>query len=206
LFREVVGPYAFFTTALVHDGRVVWMNDHLDRLEKHAAHFTIPFDRHSHETELGRRFRSELGFRRLRVSCRLDDRSWNIELFPAPTPVERFRCRIVEVEKPLGPWKTLPRRDFGLAEGEEAILVDTTGRVLEGSYTNLFLVRGTTVLTPPADGTILPGICRAKFLNMLRHFRYEVREEPFGVAELKRGQILLTNALRGVVPAELMRS
>ncbi len=202
----MTGPYAFFTTALVHDGRVVWLNDHLDRLEKHAAHFTVPFDRTSHETELGRRFRSEFGFRRLRVSCHLDDRSWDIDLQPAPTPVKEFRCRIVEVERALGPWKTLPRRDFGLAEGEEAILVDTTGRVLEGSYTNLFLVRGETVLTPPADGSILPGICRAKFLNMLRHFHYEVREEPFGVAELKRGQILLSNALRGVVPGEIVRS
>ncbi len=219
----MTGPYAFFTTALVHDGRVVWLNDHLDRLEKHAAHFNVPFDREgvrqlarlTPETELGTRFRTGGGqatsapdpcFQRLRISCRLDDRSWDVELFPAPTPVKEFRCRIVEVEKPLGPWKTLPRRDFGLAEGEEAILVDTTGRVLEGSYTNLFLVRGETVITPPADGSILPGICRAKFLNMLKHFGYTVREEPFGVAELKRGQILLTNALRGVVPGEIVRS
>lgn len=212
----MTGPYSFFTTALVHDGRVVWLNDHLDRLEKHAAHFTVPFDRASHETELRTRFRSEKGLRKLRVSCHLDDRggqatgapapyfrSWTVELQPFSTPVKEFRCRIVEVEKPLGPWKTLPRRDFGLAEGDEAILVDTTGRVLEGSYTNLFLVRGTTVITPPDDGTILPGICRAKFLNMLKHFGYTVREEPFGAAELKRGQILLTNALRGVIPAVL---
>lgn len=204
MFREVIGPYAFFTTALVHDGRIVWLNDHLDRLEKHAAHFAVPFDRHYHETELWTRFGGENGPRRLRVSYHFDDRSWNIDLQPAPVPAKELRCRIVEVEFPLGPWKTLPRRDFGLAEGEEAILVDADGRVLEGSYTNLFLVRGETVFTPPADGAILSGICRAKFLNMLRSRRYEVREEPFGVAELKRGQILLTNALRGVVPAELL--
>ncbi|HOW52025.1 MAG TPA: aminotransferase class IV [bacterium] len=206
MFREVTGPYAFFTTALVHDGRVVWLNDHLDRLEKHAAHFAVPFDRHSHGTELATRFRAGKGFRKLRVSCRLDDRSWDIEIFPAPVPVERFRCRIVEVEKPLGRWKVFPRRDFGLAEGEEAILVDTTGRVYEGSYTNLFIVRGETVLTPPDDGTILPGICRAKFLTMLRCFGYTAREEPFVVADLAHGEILLTNALRGVVPGEIVRS
>ncbi|MGC4063572.1 MAG: aminotransferase class IV [Polyangiaceae bacterium] len=42
----------------------------------------------------------------------------------------------------------------------EALIVDRSGRLVEGATSNLFLVRGGVVTTPPESAGILPGITR----------------------------------------------
>jgi hypothetical protein len=41
--------------------------------------------------------------------------------------------------------------------GDEAIMLNTTGKVAEGSGCNLFIVRNATLITPPITGDILKG-------------------------------------------------
>ncbi len=199
------GTRGFFTTGLSVDRRLVWREEHFPPLAAHARHFGVPFDAKALETELGARFQdSEVPFR-CRIACYADTARWEVTLDPMPETGKTLKCRVIRVKHPLGRWKTFPRPEFGLSAGEEAILVDAdSGQVYEGSYTNVFLVCGGAVFTPPADGAILEGICRSKFVTMLRASGHTVREEPFDATLLRQGKIFLTNALRGVMEGILV--
>lgn len=58
----------------------------------------------------------------------------------------------------------------------EAIALDESGRVSEGSGQNLFLVRDGVVYTPAIGSSILEGITRNSVLTLARDLGYEVRE------------------------------
>ncbi len=78
------------------------------------------------------------------------------------------------------------------------LLVDLDGLVLEAAWANVLAILddGTTV-TPPLDGRILPGTTRARVVAA-----GGVHERPLALAELLAArEVLLTSALRGVVPA-----
>jgi len=204
LFPE--GVEGFFTTGLSVGRRLVWHDDHLRRLATHAAHFGVRFDHESLETELETRFPRDEGTLRCRIEYSFVTGRWGVVFRPwQPTKIP-LKCRVVTVSKPLGCWKTFPRPDFALAADEEVILVDAfSGVVYEGSYTNVFVICENVIFTPPSDGAILPGICREKFLRLLRSRGTSVREEPFGVDLVEKGELLLTNALRGVMKGVLVR-
>lgn len=58
----------------------------------------------------------------------------------------------------------------------EAIALGPEGTISEGSGQNVFLVRQGTLLTPPIDGTLLPGITRACVLTLAHEAGIPVRE------------------------------
>jgi branched-chain amino acid aminotransferase len=49
---------------------------------------------------------------------------------------------------------------------DEAIMLDTSGHVSEGSGCNLFIVRNNTLITPPITADILEGVTRRSILQM----------------------------------------
>jgi len=59
----------------------------------------------------------------------------------------------------------------------EAIALDGTGNVSEGSGQNVFAVRNNVIYTPPMAGSILPGITRDSVIAVARDLGFEVREE-----------------------------
>jgi branched-chain amino acid aminotransferase len=58
---------------------------------------------------------------------------------------------------------------------------------------NLFVVIGDEVITPPLDGTFLPGITRESALQLMRHWGLKVSERKLTIAEVReahgRGQL-----------------
>jgi len=62
---------------------------------------------------------------------------------------------------------------------EEAILLDTTGHVSEGTGENIFMVRDDVIYTPPASG-VLGGLTRDSIITLAGDLGYEVREIPIG--------------------------
>lgn len=61
----------------------------------------------------------------------------------------------------------------------EAILLDTTGHVSEGSGENLFMVRDDVLYTPPVSG-VLGGLTRDSIITLAGDLGYEVRESTIG--------------------------
>lgn len=58
----------------------------------------------------------------------------------------------------------------------EAILVDRNGNITEGSKSNIFMIKGKTVLTAPVE-EVLPGITRDTIIAVAEKCGYEVKEE-----------------------------
>lgn len=65
----------------------------------------------------------------------------------------------------------------------EPILI-REGLVTEGATTNLFLVKGESVYTPPADGLILEGITRKLAIEIMQDLEIEVQERRVWAQEL----------------------
>lgn len=83
-------------------------------------------------------------------------------------------------------------------DGIEAIYVDRQNRVLEGTTTNFFGVKGNTLVTPP-DG-ILPGITRGVVLNLVKdHYQVELRHIDKGELD-SFDEIFITASNKEIVP------
>jgi branched-chain amino acid aminotransferase len=62
----------------------------------------------------------------------------------------------------------------GYAEG---IALDTQGNLSEGSGQNVFIVRDSTIFTPPIGNSVLSGITRDSVVTIAQDLGFEVREE-----------------------------
>jgi len=93
------------------------------------------------------------------------------------------------------------RADCG---ADEVVFQAPDGRITEGSFTHVFIARGDRLLTPPLTVGLLPGVLRADLIAA-----GEAEEAEIGMADLEQadrdGTLRLGNALRGLMPARLVR-
>ena len=84
---------------------------------------------------------------------------------------------------------------------EEAILLDQTGNVCEGTGENVFVVYGGALATPPQSASILDGISRRSVMQIARDLGYEVMERDIARAELTvADEVFLTGTAAELVP------
>jgi branched-chain amino acid aminotransferase len=87
------------------------------------------------------------------------------------------------------------------AGAAEALLVDRAGGIFEGSSSNVFLCSKGALVTPPAEAGILPGITRAKVLELARAWSVPIELRTFTPAELRAAdEAFITASIREVVP------
>ena len=90
----------------------------------------------------------------------------------------------------------------GLPDDALPLIVDEDGAALEASRANVFAVRNGALFTPPLDGRILPGIARARVLELAAASGIEVHETALRRADLLAAdEVFLTGSVRGVEPA-----
>jgi para-aminobenzoate synthetase/4-amino-4-deoxychorismate lyase len=88
------------------------------------------------------------------------------------------------------------------ASGAMPLLVDSDGVVLEAAHANVWIVEGDALITPPADGRILPGVTRAALLAG----ESSAREEPISYERLLAADsTFLTSAISGRRAARVTR-
>jgi branched-chain amino acid aminotransferase len=73
----------------------------------------------------------------------------------------------------------MAKRDAKASGLDEAILLDTSGLVCEGSGENIFIVKKDAIITPPLSQSILAGITRDTICTLAREEGFVVHEEPF---------------------------
>ncbi len=79
------------------------------------------------------------------------------------------------------------------------VIFDWDGTLLEASRANVFTVMGGVLITPLADGRILPGIARACVLEIAADAGLETREAELCREDLALAdEVFLTGSLRGV--------
>jgi len=83
---------------------------------------------------------------------------------------------------------------------DEAILI-REGNLMEGTSTNIFLVKDGVVLTPPADDYILEGITRNTVLNLIEERGYSSKVRYIKAQELfSADEVFLTGTYVEVMP------
>ena len=96
----------------------------------------------------------------------------------------------------------LAARDKARADGAyEALLCGAFGRLAEGTTSNLFMVFGSKVFSPPADGRILPGIARQVVIDSLLEVGVKCIDEYVGAEDVRGAdEIFITNSIIEVLP------
>jgi len=88
-----------------------------------------------------------------------------------------------------------------LSPAQQLLLTDETGELLETDRANVFAVIDGVLLTPPADGRLLPGTTRAAVLRAARSRGIRVGQKPLTLDELAEAtEVFVTNAVAGVIP------
>jgi para-aminobenzoate synthetase/4-amino-4-deoxychorismate lyase len=151
---------------------------------------------------------------RMRVNARPTGTGLSIDVELGPTPVRNPPTALEPVTVPggIGAHKWIDRRLLAAATAAvgpdaEPLLCDLDGYVLETARANLFMVTSAgELVTPPADGRILPGVSRACVLQAAAELGLTTHTRPVRVTELaKAAELFLTGSLAGVEPAVLDR-
>ncbi|HEY0946952.1 MAG TPA: aminotransferase class IV [Opitutaceae bacterium] len=103
-----------------------------------------------------------------------------------------------------GPWLAALRASRA-AGWDEVLLRDTSGKLVEGGVTNVFFVRDGRMHTPALECGPLPGIMRARVLELARASGLKVREGRFDATDVTAAtEVWLTNSLIGIRPVTLL--
>ncbi len=180
---------------------------HLERMKASADALGFAFDRHEVRNEL------QAATFRLRSASRVRlllarSGAVAIEIRPAPA-AQQAPVAVTLAPLPVDPadfrlhHKTTDR-DFyrdALAGtgGFEVVFADGEGRLTEGSFTNIFVERNGVLLTPPLVRGLLPGVLRGQLLDEGRAVEADLTADDLA------GGFLIGNAVRGLIPATLVR-
>ena len=213
-----------FETLLVLDGRPVEWDAHLTRLRRSLAALypdlappllDLPSPTHPHGPASDGTSAEAL---RITVAPRTDGRlASTVKRRPASghfatenggKPTARaLSLRSIRLAGGLGAHKwadrsLLAEAQAALPAGTLPLIVDGDGTVLEASRANVFAVRDGTILTPPLDGRILPGVTRMRVLELAAALDVETDEDPLSREDLLAAEeVFLTGSVRGVEPA-----
>ena len=191
-----------FETIAVRRGTAALLSEHLARLAAGAAALgtAVPVGARQQLVVAA----AELGTGRLRLDLGL---SGSIALTPGSLlPRVKADVLLAPCLLPggLGAHKWADRRlldALGVLLGAVPLLVDADGSVLEAAWASVWAQEGERLVTPAADGRLLPGVTRAALLRADRR----CHAEPVSLHRLRAADALwVSSALRGLVPARLV--
>lgn len=219
-----------FETIAVRCRRPLLANEHLDRLHAGAARLGIDID--TSRDILGREIEAvaggrERGIVKLIVTRGSGGRGYSppepasptrvVSGHPWPADVLANQAAGIAVgvsqvrlgrQPLLAGIKHLNRLEQVLARRhwrdgwQEALMLDDTGRVIEASAANLFLVRDDSIQTPPLDECGVAGLIRQKLVEgAVSAGRRPVIERAVELADLREArEVFLTNCVIGLWP------
>jgi branched-chain amino acid aminotransferase len=222
---------ALFEGMLVTRGRPFRWREHMERLQCGRAFLklTIPFSHEEllgHALQLVKRNKMPECILRLSITRGITARGYSprnatrpavvMTLHPAPVIKKMPRWRVITASfrlpanDPLTSFKTanklpqvLARAQADAAAAQEAILLNTDGRLAEGTTSNLFWIKDGTVFTPALPDGALPGVTRAVVLDLCVKMNIKCKEKKAGPPELRQADgAFLTMTSMGIVEME----
>jgi para-aminobenzoate synthetase/4-amino-4-deoxychorismate lyase len=208
---ELQSDFALLETLLLEEGELQRLDAHLNRLKASARFFGFDFPESAIRAALhNTQKRGLAGPHRVRLVLEKDD---NIDvqvqaLVDLPRPLfSVIAPERIDASDPLLRHKTTARLLFenalhrlkGNPSCFDALFFNEREELTEGARSNVFLKKNGAWFTPPVESGLLDGIMRQEIL----------RTRPVRVQKLYRDDLLtadgiyLSNALRGLVPAEL---
>jgi 4-amino-4-deoxychorismate lyase len=218
-----------FETMAAKEGRIRWLDLHLDRLEEGCRRLEIPAPSRSLvtgeiDTVCPNKGRVVV---KLIVTRGPGTRGYRPPESPAPTrvlaisqwpdyPDSRYHdgisvrtCQLRLGENPaLAGIKHLCRLEQVLAQLElrgqpvqQGLMLDASGRVAQGTSSNVFIVAGGELVTPSLTRCGIKGVMRRIVLEAARALAIRAEEREIAPAELLGAdEVFMTNALFGIWP------
>ena len=102
---------------------------------------------------------------------------------------------------------SLAKTEASLSGFDEALLLNSSGKVSEASGMNLFIVRNGDLITPGVDQDILEGITRASVIELAKSYGINVIERPVDKTELLiADEVFLTGTAAKITPVKKIES
>jgi len=194
-----------YETLLIVEGKPIEGQGHLRRLQQATGMDASEF--------LAKAAAGLSGYHRLRLDC-TPPQSLSYKATPIKVPdlligeFTRFklvsrRLKDQRLNDGHGALKIAKRHELEALEAQAApavpLLVDGSNYILETTRHNVFIVEGQSLLTPPLDGRIVPGVTRQVVISEAQKLGLTCLEEPLTLkrAEAASG-MLLTNAIIGI--------
>jgi len=196
----------------IMNGRLVWLEEHLERLDRSLAAVKMTGAVAGHRLErvlpeLAARSGIDEGMAYIQVTRGAAPREFEFPQPSRPTvlayarsrpapavdairagvmlhPVEDLRWARCDIKATDLLAAVLAKEDARSAGAQEALFVAPDGTVREGGSSNVFAVLGEVLRTHPADNRVLAGITRRHVLEMAREAGYAVEERAFTLAEV----------------------
>lgn len=206
-FESVRRPIGLIET-LRFDNGFVRLDRHLERMQRSAANFGLPFDRAAARRALNGAVAEARHALRVRLTLNeagvfacttgaigAEPRHWTYAISPQ---------RVSSADALLRhktDWRAFyddeQARLAKLTGCDEAIFLNERGELAEGSRSNIFIKRSGMLVTPPLSAGVLDGVLRRE---LIEHGKcVETVLMPDDLA----GEVFLGNSLRGLIPAEL---
>jgi branched-chain amino acid aminotransferase len=210
-----------FETLRTWRGQPTLLPRHLDRLTRSAGELGLPLerealpDREAVRALLAADGREADALLRITlsggISAAFGSTLWmrSFELPPAAAagvvlgPAGPARSDVLASHKTLNYWPNRIAFEGARSGGfDECVTISPDGDLWEGSRSNLFVVMGHQILTPPSSGKILPGIMRNLILERGNRLGLDVREAPLSLLDrlLRPEEVFLSNSVRGIMP------
>jgi len=203
-----------FETMLVLDGSPIELDPHLRRLSASVRElFGAELPPGTRELVLQRASPLPVGRLRLTVAPRDDGSLGTAAVTAKVDPEDLFpsweramALRPFVIPGGLGEHKWADRDGLAWTEASEAkgalpLVLDSGEEVLEASRANVFAVEDGVLVTPAADGRILPGVARGRAIETAGSLGIEVREARLDVERMiAAGEAFLTGSVRGIEP------
>jgi para-aminobenzoate synthetase / 4-amino-4-deoxychorismate lyase len=196
-----------FETLLVRDGRIQALGRHLARLQASLGEL---YDRPlpaGIATGIRAHVAGLAGAHRLRVdavpaagAAEAAGAAGELRVSLTTSPVDPHRpqtyaCVPITLPGGHGPHKWRDRRTIERAGGVP-LIVDGDGSVLEAAWANVWLLDDDRLVTPPADGRLLPGVTRARLLELAPSLGLHCAERPITLDQARAAATLvLTSSL-----------
>jgi len=222
-----------FEGVLVTRGKLFRWDQHMERLQQGVRFLklTLPYsyeELHEFAGEVIQRNKMPEGLLRLSLSRGITERGYSPKNATRPAVVMTLhslpsgageklpRWRVVTAtfrlpaNDPLSGFKTanklpqvLARAEADAAGAQEAILLNSQGRLAEGTTSNVFWIKDGVVFTPPLPDGPLPGVTRSAVMELCVKMNIPCRQKKTSARELASADgAFLTMTSMGVVEIE----
>ena len=218
-----------FETMAAHDGRIRWLDLHLDRLEEGCRRLEIPPpERRVVADEIaGHCTRAGRATVKLIVTRGPGTRGYAPPAAPLPTRIlsigawpkypsshytNGIRVRVCRLRLATNPalagMKHLNRLEHVLAhlelrdtDADQGLLLDTSDHVVGGTSSNVFAVRQGQLLTPAIERAGIKGVMRRVVLGAATELGVPAAERDLMLPDIATAdELFMTNALFGIWP------
>lgn len=118
--------------------------------------------------------------------------------------VEDFRWKMCHI-KSIALLPNILLRQQAIDQGATEAIMLRDGQVTEGAATNVFIVKGDTIITPAKSNLLLPGITRDLVVELCHKHAIPCEERDITEAELRSAdEVWLSSSTKEVIPVTLL--